>query len=246
MQKGYSFELPLSTQRIESRLLPILLFALISVNSACYRSPNPRTFDTEMSFFQKLTGDDPEGDRSRWDRLFSTPDYVFGKEPAQFLKEKVGEIPVGRALDIAMGEGRNAVFLAKKGFAVEGVDISEVAVQKAKLLARDHSVDIVTTVADLKNYQIQWDSYTLIANIQYLQRSLIPQTKAGLKHGGYVVYENPTVAELQRQPTRNLRRDYLLEEGELKRLFSDFEILSYSEGPNETGEIVARLLARKR
>lgn len=222
-----------------------MVATLLMILPACHRAISPDPAKPEPSLFQRLTGDDPEDDKGRWDQLFSTHDYVFGKEPAQFLKEKVAHIPVGRALDIAMGEGRNAVFLAKKGFAVEGVDISDVAVQKAKLLARENGIEIRTTVADLNAYQIRPDTYALIANIQYLQRSLIPQIKAGLRRGGYVVYENPTIEELKRDPTRNLRRDYLLGIGELKKLFTDFEIIEYSEGPGENGVIVARLLARK-
>jgi tellurite methyltransferase len=242
MVAGYRFAALLSTRCASGVLLAALtLFGL----PGCKFGSKPEFERPESSLFQKLTGDDPEDDKGRWDQLFSTQEYVFGKEPALFLKEKVTQIPVGRALDIAMGEGRNAVFLAKKGFAVEGVDISDVAVQKAKLLARENSVEIRTTVADLNTYQIRPESYALIATIQYLQRSLIPQIKAGVRRGGYVVYENPTVEELKRDSGRNLRRDYLLESGELKRLFSDFEIVEYSEGPGENGQIVARLLARK-
>ena len=200
--------------------------------------------------FQKVTGEDPEDDRRQWDQLYSTQDYVFGKEAAQYLKQKLPELKLGPALDIAMGEGRNAVYLAKKGFQVTGVDLSEVAIRKAKLLARDQGVQIRTVLADLNQYQITPASYELIVVIQYLQRSLIPQIKAGLKRGGLVVFENPTVEELARtqgqKTDRNLRRDFLLEKGELKRLFSDLEILDYSEGPGEDGTIVARLLARRR
>jgi len=242
MRAGYPVTGGLSTHRVH---LALLLGLSLIATSGCKRGPGPEPMKPEPSLFQKLTGDDPEDDKGRWDQLFSTHEYVFGKEAAEFLKSKAAVIPVGRALDIAMGEGRNAVFLAKKGFAVEGVDISEVAVQKAKLLARENSVEIRTTVADLNTYQIRPESYALIANIQYLQRSLIPQIKAGLRRGGYVIYENPTVDELKRDPGRNLRRDYLLEKGELKRLFSDLEIVEYSEGPGENGQIVARLLARK-
>jgi len=208
--------------------------------------PPPR----EPTLFQKVTGEDPEDDRRQWDQLYSTQDYVFGKEAAQYLKQKLPELKLGQALDIAMGEGRNAVYLAKKGFQVTGVDLSEVAIRKAKLLARDQGVQIRTVIADLNQYQIAPASYELIVVIQYLQRSLIPQIKAGLKRGGFVVFENPTVEELARnqgqKTDRNLRRDFLLEKGELKRLFADLEILDYSEGPGEDGAIVARLLARRR
>ena len=218
----------------------------IPVLPACTSKSAPTPPAGEQSLFQKVTGDDPDEDRRQWDQLFSTQDYVFGKEAASYLRSKVPKIPVGEALDIAMGEGRNAVYLAKKGFQVTGVDLSEVAVRKAKLLAREQSVQIRSVIADLNQYQIRPQAYDLIVNIQYLQRSLVPQIQAGLKSGGYLIFENPTVAELDRNPGRNLRRDFLLEKGELHGLFTDLEVIEYSEGPGENGEIVARLLARKR
>lgn len=241
MSYGYSFDLRLSTRRI---LVVGLVFGLFHA-LACQKAPLTSTQKPETSLFQKITGDDPEDDKNQWDLLFSTQDYVYGKNPARFLREKIDQIPVGKALDLAMGEGRNAVFLAKKGFAVEGVDISEVAVHKAKVLARENGTEIKTQVADLNTYSISPNTYSLIVNIQYLQRSLVPQIKVGLKSGGYLIYENPTTDELKRQPLRALRRDLLLAPQELRKLFSEFQILEYSEGPNENGQIVARLLAKK-
>ncbi len=191
-----------------------------------------------------MTGDDADSDRSQWDQVFDRQGYVFGKEPAALLQEHVDILPVGRALDIAMGEGRNAVFLAKKGFVVEGVDISEVAIRKAKRLAKENKVEITTTAADLNHYQIKPEAYEVILNIQYLQRSLIPQIKRGLKRGGVVVFENQTVDQLKLPDSAGLRRDYLLKVGELKELFSEFKILHYAE-TNDGKQAVATLVAMK-
>lgn len=194
--------------------------------------------------YQVVTGDDSDEDRQSWDTLFSTQSYVFGKEPAAFLRDHVSLLPVGRALDIAMGEGRNAVFLARKGFHVDGVDISEVAIKKSRRLARDNHVTINPINADLNNYSIKAESYIVILNIDYLQRSLIPQIKKGLKHGGVVVYENYTVEQLKNPEGNLLRRDYLLARGELRNLFKDFEILVYRE-TNDGKDARASLIARK-
>jgi GMP synthase (glutamine-hydrolysing) B subunit len=76
-------------------------------------------------------------------------------------------------------------------------------------------------VADLNHYTIRPESYDVIVNINYLQRSLIPQIKRGLKKGGVVVYENWTVEQLKNTLEQHLRRDYLLEKGELRELFKD-------------------------
>lgn len=191
-----------------------------------------------------MTGDDAESDRTQWDQVFDQDVYVYGKEPAEILRDHIDILPVGRALDIAMAEGRNAVFLAKKGFVVDGVDISEVAIRKAKRLAKENHVEITTINADLNTYQIKPETYEVILNIQYLQRSLIPQIKRGLKRGGVVVFENETVEQLKLPKSAGIRRDYLLNVGELKELFKDFKILDYSE-KNDGKEAVARLVAMK-
>lgn len=196
------------------------------------------------AYFQALTGDDSDSDKSRWDSLYSKhKGYVFGKEPAGFLAENLERLPVGRALDIAMGEGRNAVYLAKKGFEVVGVDISDVAVRKAKRLARENNVRIHTVTQDLNKYKIEPESYDVIMVFYYLQRSLTPEIIKGLKKGGVVVFETNTVDHLKYDKTFN--REYLLEKGELKAMFKDLEILKYRE--TDTGEsAVASLVARKR
>lgn len=194
--------------------------------------------------YQMVTGDDSEEDRRRWDSLFNTGTYVFGKEPAGFVRESLQYLPVGRGLDIAMGEGRNAVFLAQKGFKMDGVDISEVAIRKAKRLARDFHVSINTINADLTTYTIRPETYDVIVNIDYLQRSLIPQIKRGLKHKGVVVFENSTVDQLGNAPGQHLRRDELLKKGELKEWFKDFKILVYRE-TNDGKDARASLVAKK-
>jgi len=194
--------------------------------------------------YQKITGADPEDNRQNWDVMYQRAKghYVYGKEPADFLKTHIDRLSVGRALDVAMGEGRNAVYLAKKGFRVDGVDFSEVALRKAKLLARENRVSINTIYADLSSYTIKPEVYDVIVNINFLDRGFIAQIKKGLKRGGFVVFENATVDQLKREP--GLVRAYLLEKGELKEFFKDFEILVYSESENGK-EAVASLVARK-
>jgi tellurite methyltransferase len=194
--------------------------------------------------YQMVTGDDSEEDRRHWDKLFNTGAYVFGKEPAQFVKEAVPSLPMGRALDIAMSEGRNAVYLAKKGFSVDGVDYSEVAIRKAKRLARENHVSIHTINADLNTYTIKAESYDVILNIDFLLKDLIPQIKKGLKKGGIVVFQNHTIDQLKNAKGQAIRRDFLLEKGELRELFKDFKILLYRES-NDGKDAWANLIAQK-
>lgn len=193
-----------------------------------------------------LTGDSEfADDRTAWDKTYNRKDYVFGKEPELFLVKHVDKLPKGRALDIAMGEGRHAVYLAKKGFQVEGVDISSVGLRKAQKLAAENGVKIKTVNADLNKYKIKPDTYSVIMNFFYLQRSLFPEIIAGLKKGGVVVFSTNTVEHLKNPAGKDFERESLLEVGELKKAFSELEILVYSE-TNDGKNAVASMIARKK
>lgn len=202
------------------------------------------TTPSGANVFQMVTGQDTEDDRQHWNTLFNTRAYVFGKEPSVFLRDYVHQLPIGRALDIAMGEGQNAVYLAKKGFTVDGVDFSEVAIRKARRLARENRVQINTINADLNHYQIRPDSYDVILNIDYLQRNLVSQIKRGLKKGGVVLFQSYTVEQLKNAGGKELRRDYLLEKGELQELFKDLKIIYFVE-TNDGKDAWAKLVAKK-
>jgi SAM-dependent methyltransferase len=224
-------------------VLTIFLFNLTTLTGSFADEVKP----IGANAYQMVTGDDSEGDRRHWDKLYDTKSYVYGKEPSIFLREYLNVLNSfhgGRALDLATGEGRNAVFLAKKGFTVDGIDLSEVALRKAKRLARENGVLVTTIIADLTQYKIKPDSYNVILNFDYLQRNLIPQIKKGLKRKGIIIYENHTIDQLANLEGRNIRRDYLLNRGELKELFKEFEILFYRES-NDGRNAKASLVARK-
>lgn len=193
-----------------------------------------------------ITGDSEfADDRSAWDKTYNRKDYVFGKEPAAFLVKHVDKLPKGRALDLAMGEGRHSVYLAKKGFQVEGVDISDVGIRKALKLAAENGVKIKTVNADLNKYKIRPNTYSVILNFYYLQRSLFPQIIAGLKKGGVLVFETNTVEHLKTSAGKGFDKEYLLGLGELKKAFGELEILHYSES-SDGKNAVASLIARKK
>jgi len=164
--------------------------------------------------------------------------------PAQFLQENVQLLPKGRVLDVAMGKGQNAVFLAKMGFAVEGVDISSDAVKTALEAARKAGVAINADAADLEgDYRIKPGAYDVIICFRYLQRSLIPQIKDGLRKGGMVVYETFTIEQARFGRPKN--PDYLLKHNELLEMFRDFRCLHYWEGILKNRRAVAQILAEK-
>jgi tellurite methyltransferase len=205
-----------------------------------------RTHKSGINAYQLITGADVDDERGRWDALFRRREYVYGREPVAFLKENIRMLPLqgGRALAIPMEEGRNAVFLAKNDFKVDGIDYSEVALQKARRLARENGVSINGINADLNFYTIQPDAYDVIIDIELHRDRLIHQIKRGLKRGGIVMIENYTVDQIENAKGKTLKKDYLLERGELKELFKDYQILVYRES-NDGKRAVASLIARK-
>ncbi|MCG2777061.1 MAG: class I SAM-dependent methyltransferase [Desulfobacterales bacterium] len=165
-------------------------------------------------------------------------------KPAQFLVENVNLLPKGQVLDVAMGTGANAVYLARMGFEVEGVDISAEAVNTALELARKSGVNLKARLADLEsNYRIRKSSYDVIICFKYLQRSLIQQLKDGLRTGGMVVYETFIVDQTRFGKPKN--PDHLLKHNELLDLFRDFRCLRYREGIFKSRKAIASIIAEK-
>ncbi len=186
-----------------------------------------------------------EQDRIFWDKRYGTEAYIFGKEPVEFLKEYVDILPKGKAFDIAMGEGRNAIFLAKMGFDVDGCDISEIAVRKAQELAKENNVKIHAFVADLETHRLPKNNYDVVACFYYLQRSLIPQIKESLKPGGMIIYETYTIENLERGLEGPKNKEYLLRPNELLDFFKDFKIIYYRELVLNNKKAIASLIAKK-
>lgn len=204
-----------------------------------------------MFFFGVALGID-EGyggadDRERWDERYAGGEYVYGRDPLKFLSGNVSLLPGGRALVLAMGEGRNAIFLAEQGYDVDGCDISPVAVKKARRLAAEKGVRINAFEADLEDYTLEQEGYDLIACFYYLQRDLIAQMKAALRPGGMVIMETYTVENLNIGLHGPKNREYLLEENELLHLFLDLgmKIIFYRETVIDGEKAVASIIAQK-
>ena len=113
-------------------------------------------------FLFASVGETASRDKERWDRKYGTEEYIFGEAPVAFLQEYLHLLPKGKTLDIAMGEGRNGVFLATQGFEVTGFDISETGLNKAQALAKERGVSIETEVVDLERHQFSEETYDLI------------------------------------------------------------------------------------
>lgn len=183
-----------------------------------------------------------EADKERWNKKYDTEKFLFGQDPIPFLKDHIDLLPKGKALDLAMGEGRNGVYLATQGFDVTGVDISEIGFKKANALAAEKGVTLTTVVADLEQYTIPSGTYDVILCTYFLQRDLFPKIAAALKSGGVALIETYTMDHLRYRQKFNPA--YLLEPNELLTLLPGLRVLRYQEV--DTGDAAyASILALK-
>ena len=168
------------------------------------------------------------------------------KSPSRFLVEQMGRLPRGRALDVATGSGRNAIFLAMNGYEVDAIDYSSVAVSQLQSFVKQESLAVTVKQEDLTAYRIPEGTYDLIINFNYLERSLIPQMIKGLKPSGMILFETYTIEQPRYGRPRN--PCYLLKPNELINSFKDLHIIYYHERVDHSSEetkAIASLLAQK-
>jgi ubiquinone/menaquinone biosynthesis C-methylase UbiE len=108
-------------------------------------------------------------DRDAWDsRYRAAPGLVWTAEPNRFVVQELAGLPPGRALDLAAGEGRNAVWLAERGWRVTAIDFSSLAVERGRELARQRGVDVGWIVADVRHHPLPKAAFDLVL-VAYLQ-----------------------------------------------------------------------------
>ncbi len=166
-------------------------------------------------------------DRVKWNEKYGRGDYPA--RPSAIVRAFSRLIGPGRALDLAAGSGRNAVFLAGQGFVVDAVDISDAGLA---LFAGRHP-GIRSVCADLDTYELPSQRYDLIVNTLYLNRRLFPQISEGLKPGGLLIFESL----LERPGQANEEgtcRDYLLRPNELLHAFLRLRVIHYRESWGRT------------
>jgi tellurite methyltransferase len=184
-----------------------------------------------------------------WNERYSRGEHIT-TEPLPLLVRAVDKLRAGRALDLACGTGRHAIFLAERGWEVTAVDASDVGIELAQAEARRRGVHVDWRVSDLEQEgaEIEAESYDLIADFYYLQRSLFPQIRAGVSAGGLFVAAIHLIGQSPDMRPRNPA--FFLQPGELRAEFRGWEILHDYEGPptedghqHPTAEIVARKVA---
>ena len=174
-----------------------------------------------------------EKDKLKWDEKYKQKPDLLEARPVSRFVEKYYDVCEGKqALDVACGSGRHTLFLSEKGFSVDSVDISSVALEKLSQQVND-SVNIIQ--ADLDTFVPKREFYDLIVMTNFLDRDLIARCCDGLKDGGIFIIE--TYMEDDENEKKDSNPDFLLYEEELIRLFiAGYKRIDYDEFWNENYE----------
>jgi len=165
--------------------------------------------------------------------------------PSLFVERAVERLPRGRALDLACGSGRAAVFLALAGWQVEGWDVDPSALERARDFAARQHVPVQLRQVDLEAAPPAEPAvpFDLIVVVRYLHRPLFPWLERALGPGGRLVYETFRDGQQRFGPPR--REQHLLRPGELRVAFPSLVVERYEETPGDAPPLLARLVARK-
>jgi SAM-dependent methyltransferase len=167
-------------------------------------------------------------DRDFWNGKYSDPKFDFNHRPSRLLVEAIAGRHPGDAIDLGMGEGRNAIYLAQQGWRVTGVDLADVAVAQAKKRAAELGLKLNTAVEDLDRYDIgrgRWDLIVLFYMHAWYHGGKPPvagRLREALKPGGLLVIEGFAGEE-----------KFMFQSNELLRDFSDLKILRYEDAREE-------------
>ena len=189
----------------------------------------------------------------QWDKRFSVERYLYGTAPVEFLADNIDRLPGGKALLLASGEGRNAVWLAEQGYDVTAQDASPVGLEKARALAEQRGVTIKTEVGDLQGgYDMGESAYDLITDFYYHDPAMFPAVIRALKPGGMFILQNFSIDQLETNRFGPKNPDYLVKPNELLSHFEGYRILHYEdtiveldEGMHQGPGAVIRLIVVK-
>ena len=190
---------------------------------------------TALCYAQQGGGGNPA---ARFDKIYSGPATLFNPEPSAFLARAVEGIAPGKALDVAMGQGRNSLFLARKGWDVTGYDVSSVGLAAAEASAAKAGLKIHTMLKSHAEFDFgtnQWDLIAMVFPLVSMDdQDLLRRIKVSLKPGGMIVVEqfNAAPGENSKGPANALFQT-----------FQDFRVVRYEDVPDvsDRGKMKARL-----
>jgi 2-polyprenyl-3-methyl-5-hydroxy-6-metoxy-1,4-benzoquinol methylase len=190
--------------------------------------------------------------RDRWNERYAQADREWLPEtPAEWLVAHEGLLSGGgRALDVACGDGRNALYLAQLGYMVDAIDVSDVAIDavRATVEARGLTMTIAARVVDLEREPLPAGPYDVIVMLNFLQRDLFEPLQAALAPGGLLVLETLARCHVD-ELGHSFNAEYLLAQGELPRAFGRLEVVAQHEGVAQRSGSprgVAGIVARRR
>jgi SAM-dependent methyltransferase len=197
--------------------------------------------------------------RTFWDDKFRHARYAYGTAPNAFLAARYEAFaPRGAVLSLGEGEGRNAVFLAERGFDVTAIDASPEGLKKLAALAAERGVTVTTVLGDVRDAELGTERWAGIYNIYcHLapgdRQALYPRIQAALQPGGVFLTEQFSTEQLAFSSGGPKDVSLLMTVDELTRAFAGWEMLeaaqvqvSLDEGPLHQGPAsVVRFLARK-
>jgi tellurite methyltransferase len=182
------------------------------------------------------------GDRDRWNARYREEGAL--RDPSAFLSTLDDVLPRGgRALDVAGGSGRNALWLARRGLEVTLADVSDVALEQAAAAARAEGLALATVQLDLDEAPLPPGPWDLVLCTYFLHRPLLAAIGGVLAPGGMLVVAHATRSNLARHARPG--PDHVLEDGELPALVRGLEVVRSEEGWLESGRHEARLVARR-
>jgi SAM-dependent methyltransferase len=185
----------------------------------------------------------------RWNRILTAPKPNFNTKPNAFLVQMTQGRPPGTALDVGMGQGRNALYLAQQGWTVTGFDPADQAVAAAEAAAKRLGVALTTATVTDEQFDFGRDKWDLIVLSYVGVRHLVGRVYDSLRPGGMVVIEG-----FHRDATKNasIGGGVVFDTNELPQLFDRFRLLQYEdvEAPGDFGLAagstrVVRLAAQK-
>ena len=187
------------------------------------------------------------GSAERWNERYSQGFEPFVGAPATWLVEHEALLSgAGRALDVACGSGRNAAYLAQRGYDVDAIDVSDVAIDALRDAARQRGLAVSPWVVDLEREPLPAGPYDVIVTMNFLQRELFGPLRDALVPGGLLFYETLGRSHVE-ELGHSFNPDYLLDRGELLRAFEGLEVVDHHEGvadraggPRGVESIVAR------
>ena len=167
-----------------------------------------------------------------WDNRYSAEEYVFGKEPNDFFKNKIDTLEPGKILVLAAGEGRDAVYAAKKGWEVLALDQSEKGKEKALKLSKEQNVTIEFQVCDI--LEIENFSYDVIALIFFhlpseTRKRLYQKIVNGMRKGGMIILESFNPEQLNNNSGGPKDIDMLLTKEIIEKEFYGLSVIENNE-----------------